>query len=454
MKKNILIILSIILCSSCQDILETKVHGDLEKKNVYQNINSFENLLNACYAKMKNINFLGGNTTIALPDIMSDNTNYSPENNGNFISFHNWKYNSSTPEVEGIWLSAYSIISSANDIINNINTLPYDKNTDKIDSILAQALTIRAFVHLQLYMWFSDTESNRSIIYINSNKDIFKASENMSKNQILTFCSKDLNKAEKYKITNKGNKYLSSACINFIKMQIAIINKDYKEVILQADKVLSVNDNIATAQEFVNMWTRDDSPELLFRIHFTSTDNAQNAWLMYDTRNNRNTWLADKSLINIYQAEDIRLNSYFKKNKDDSYGIKKYLGRENDDMPNGNDVKLMRISEVYLLKAEAMYNLGYKNEDILPFINKIRENRNINTIDETKNILQLIQNEFRREFAFEGKRFHNLKRWNMDIIRQNKSTSQELNNANYHWALPIPYGEINANEDIIQNTNY
>lgn len=454
MKKNILIILSIILCSSCQDILETKVYGDLEKKNVYEDINSFENLLNACYAKMKDINFLGGNTTIALADIMSDNTNYSPDNNGKFISFHNWKYNSSTPEVEGIWLSAYSIISSANDIINNINILPYDKNTDKIDSILAQALTIRAFVHLQLYMWFSDTESNRSIIYISSNKDIFKANNNMTKEQILLLCLNDLNKAEEYKIYDRGNKYLSSPCINFIKMQIAIINKNYEEVIIQADKLLSVNNNIANAEEFTNMWTSDDSPELLFRIHFTNTDNAQNAWLMYDTRNKKNTWLADKSLIDIYQKEDVRFSSYFKKNKDDSYGIKKYLGRKNDDMPNGNDVKLMRISEVYLLKAEAMYNLGHENKDILILINKIRENRNINIIDKSENILQLIKDELRREFAFEGKRFHNLKRWNMNVIRESKSTSQQLSNTNYHWTLPIPYGEINANEKIIQNTNY
>lgn len=454
MKKNILIILSIILCISCQDILETKIYGDLEQKNVYQNINSFENLLNACYAKMKDINFLGGNTTIALPDIMSDNTNYSSENNGNFIRFHNWKYNSSTPEVEKIWLSAYNIISSTNDIINNIYVLPYDKNNDKIDSILAQALTIRALVHLHLYMWFSDTESHRSIIYVSSNSNIFNTSENMTKEQILKLCLNDLQEAEKYKISDRGNKYLSSACINFIRMQIATINKNHEQVIIQADKVLSKNNKIANAEEFANMWTSDDSPELLFRIHFTSTDNAQNAWLMYDTRNNRNTWLADKSLIDSYQKEDVRLSSYFKKNKDNSYGIKKYMGRESDDMPNGNDIKLMRISEVYLLKAEAMYNLGYENKDILILINKIRENRNINTINETEDILQLIKDEFRREFAFEGKRFHNLKRWNMNIVREGKSTSQQLSNKNYHWALPIPYGEINANGKIIQNTNY
>ena len=89
------------------------------------------------------------------------------------------------------------------------------------------------------------------------------------------------------------------------------------------------------------------------------------------------------------------------------------------------------------------------------------------TFSSTEELIQKIHEEYRKEFAFEGKRFFQIKRWIWDnpvilgyafkcpIERTDcNSTICKVENPSYMFAFPIPTAELNANSNLKQNQGY
>jgi len=109
-----------------------------------------------------------------------------------------------------------------------------------------------------------------------------------------------------------------------------------------------------------------------------------------------------------------------------------------------------------LIKAESHANLNESNE-AKTAINKITERANATEI--TASGLQLmtdIIDERRKELAFEGHRFFDIKRLQLDIVRNDCSLSNNCTVAygDDLYAYPIPEQEINVNPNMIQNSGY
>lgn len=74
------------------------------------------------------------------------------------------------------------------------------------------------------------------------------------------------------------------------------------------------------------------------------------------------------------------------------------------------DWTIMRLAEVYLTKAEAEFHLDNAPEAVIA-LNATRERAGISLVDETTISLEKIQIEWMAEYAFENKRFWDLRRW-------------------------------------------
>lgn len=137
-----------------------------------------------------------------------------------------------------------------------------------------------------------------------------------------------------------------------------------------------------------------------------------------------------------------------------------------------NSFIVLRYAEVYLLRAEALVETGGSADEAKALVKVIRDRAgNTNDIDEavTKyyngSLLNLIRNERRVEFAQEGLRFYDLRRWNILLEEMNKpvegieyndySTGSPVHKVNvpavrepykerdFWW--PIPQAEIDLN---------
>lgn len=138
-----------------------------------------------------------------------------------------------------------------------------------------------------------------------------------------------------------------------------------------------------------------------------------------------------------------------------------------------NDFKIMRISEMYFIKAEAraaagdMVGVGSALKSVLDA--RFGTAQAAPVFANASAAWAGILKERRLELAFEGHRFIDIKRLatlaNVTIDRDPADYSSSssnfpaanptnLPNNSYKFALPIPQDELNANPSIVQNTGY
>ncbi|WP_237732317.1 RagB/SusD family nutrient uptake outer membrane protein [Flavobacterium sp. UGB4466] len=166
-------------------------------------------------------------------------------------------------------------------------------------------------------------------------------------------------------------------------------------------------------------------------------------------------YLVSTDLINLYdKTKDLRFTVYFKNHPTiaNSYYPKKQAGTRTTTAsasdPGNIDLKLMRVPELYLILAES-YLQGSDNASALINLNKLRNARGLGNYTGT-DLGKEILNERRRELAFEGFRFTDLKRLGLGFKRADGTGL--LANAN-RFALPIPQTEIDRS-GIAQNPGY
>jgi hypothetical protein len=125
-------------------------------------------------------------------------------------------------------------------------------------------------------------------------------------------------------------------------------------------------------------------------------------------------------------------------------------------------IKVLRISELYLIRAEAYAKTG-SYALALADVNEIRAHRSLTALENVPdaNVLTAVLKEKRVEFMFEGHRYFDLLRNKLSIVRTTCNNPAQLNTprctieANSPTAIfPIPQREIDVNLNIEQNPGY
>ncbi|WP_334133171.1 RagB/SusD family nutrient uptake outer membrane protein, partial [Barnesiella intestinihominis] len=161
-------------------------------------------------------------------------------------------------------------------------------------------------------------------------------------------------------------------------------------------------------------------------------------------------------LINLYDATDVRLTGLTKTNSKYS-GYRwstKYPGK------NGqlayNNVPVLRISEMYLIRSEAIYRgATVSGVTAIDDLNRVATNRNAEAYASVT--LDNLFEESRKEFLFEGHIFFDMKRLQKSLVRTDYDLdplTKNIDFPSYRWALPIPENDILYNDNMDQNPGY
>lgn len=162
------------------------------------------------------------------------------------------------------------------------------------------------------------------------------------------------------------------------------------------------------------------------------------------------------------------------------YIVRKAMGTGNWDINNRMNI-LYRLANVYLDYAEALNEYEPSNPDILKYVNLIRERAGIPQYGSGENALSIpngqdamreaIRKERRVELAFENARFFDVRRWKIAEQTENGPTYGLNIDANLpefyqvkpfetrvftkrHYLFPIPSGDVNANQQMVQNPGW
>jgi len=250
-----------------------------------------------------------------------------------------------------------------------------------------------------------------------------------------------------------------------------------------AQLVANFDDNFA--------WDTENNSESLFEFQASQAFGFDNVWLDNDFDNavgalsiywafycncgngtqGRSRYFVTPKVVAAFNANDPRIAGSFVPG---DRTVLKYAKRDKlspSNVASINNYRILRYSDVLLLKAEAVLQSGGATADAVGFINQVRararamgagpEPADFSSTETNKTtIMQWIMDERLRELAGEGQRWFDVRRWAMQgiITLNNTFFNSNLGTVSFqspkHLNFPIPSSEIDVNPNVMQNTGY
>jgi starch-binding outer membrane protein, SusD/RagB family len=518
MKKIFLILLCTgFMFTSCDEetLLEPYTPGALVEETAVQTSAQLRLLMNSTYAN------LYSREEAVFTSVFTDEAGIGYANGGQGLTTdYVFFLNPSSAGPENIWATNYFALSRANRVIKFADqiTATSTSDADEIKRIKGEALAVRALCHLSILSYFSpDPKNDGALAGILANR-IIVAGETPARatnGAFYTLIHSDLNDALAIfasipPATYTGNAktyYANEILAKALKARAYALKGDYPNAETWANDVIATSGiQLATAAQYPGMFYQDNEPantEVIFRIKRTAAQNTQGS-------NMHNGWCSVRpnlagspfyevsralfNKLNVNAATDARYKAIVAPSSliDPGYAtsadyrntdrliLHKYGGVATGTTTwastaangNNNDLKVVRLSEMYFIKAEARAAANDPAGAALA-VKAVLDRRfptaQTVTYGTTAAAWTGILAERRLEFAFEGYRFVDLKRLGtlagQGIDRDPAdytSSSANYPGANpsnlpltsFKWALPIPQSEINGNGGIQQNPGY
>ena len=298
---------------------------------------------------------------------------------------------------------------------------------------------------------------------------------------------KDLDEAEKY-VTAAGtvnSAYVTKDVVTALQARVALTMHDYETALLKAKTLIDSGTYalMSDAAAYAKGWTDDNLTETIWRIAMTGPDDYGNTYgyFIYNTTGEDGhddpQYIPEDWVLDLYDKQnDIRYGAYFDE-REVSVRITgtitlfvKYPGNPLLYSKVSNYAhmpKVFRISEMYLIAAEAAYNIGGQDAVACKYLNDLRAKRIKGYEAQNYNGAALrneIRDERTRELYGEGFRLNDIKRWHIGFTRsagQNPSLLQQGENYavctreadDPYFLWPIPEDEIQANPQMKNEQN-
>jgi hypothetical protein len=478
MKKWIYILaIGMLPMASCQDELNQEPFNALSTENAFKTQSDFENAIRGAYAGLRLGNYYGGQdagSMIITPDILSDNLIINSQGRFSQQNFFNFTY-TANGTWGGLWNNAYTTINRANFILEFIDKLP--EGAEK-ENIKAEALALRGLAHFDLLRVFAkryegSTDADLGVPYVTSTDPKAKPARTPLR-ESYRLLVEDLVAAEKGVAASNGVGRLNKSSVNALLGRVYLYMGPSELEKSVAASTAAINaapaaNGLASIEQFPDIWTDAAEVEVLFKVKILDADNI-NVGVGYQQTSPqgvRAEYSPSYDLFSLYRDEDVRKNTYIGESTFSgltSNYVKKHVGRAAG-RANVIDVKVIRLSEVYLNRAEALYKLN-RPVEALADLNEIRSRRYSDfsiedAVEAGQALLDAILLERRLELAFEGHRFFDLKRLGLPIERSEfgdavdgtgvPAITKSVPAGNNLFQLPIPQYEIDANSNIVQN---
>jgi hypothetical protein len=230
---------------------------------------------------------------------------------------------------------------------------------------------------------------------------------------------------------------------------VDLYRQEWAGAIANADSVYAMGYTLAPS--YASLFTAEgtDTPEDIFRISFTAVEyNEVGYYYLWDGRNEVDP---TEDLFDAYEAGDAR--RAWSVREDDGY----FEGTKFPTTVGSEDLHVIRLAEVILIKAEALAQLGQTTqlEDAVDEYNKLRVRAGLEPhvfgVDVTNKsqVLAAIAQERRVELAFEGDRWP-------DLVRTGNAVSVLgiPPERAYQTLYPIPARELTVAPGLTQNPGY
>ncbi|MFO7853274.1 MAG: RagB/SusD family nutrient uptake outer membrane protein [Bacteroidota bacterium] len=468
----LLIIPVMILSSSCDEKLDLKPKQSIDASTALTTPENIQATLVGAYLQARDADIFGSTFNeysellAATEDMRFLGTYEQPR------EIINKEIAVTNSYVEGTWIAAY-------DLINLCNTLIDPETLDILDAedaqqIEGEAKFLRGWVIFEMTRLFGlpyepgQTNDQLGVPIITSpTKDVSDAVE-VTRNTVeecYTQALNDLTDARNL-LPETNDVYATTYAASAVLARIYLQMSDYTNAATEANRVIESDYYSLTATPLDAFNNNSASSEDIFALQNNVASNTEWLTVMYASLNGmgRGDYDIQPEFLATFDPADLRGMYQDETEMDDSYTIadiyKMYYYGVGTILNNGGintakwgdyyaNIPLIRLAEMYLVRAEANF------ESTGPLVGPNSPIQDINIIRDRAEAPALTgpitQDQIRQEryweLCWEGHRLHDLKRWQEDI---DEGLPYDAGNL----ILPIPFREMEANDQLIQNTWY
>lgn len=464
--KSIFLFSSVLLFSSCKRELDLYPTDNVSEEKAFRNLDDIQKGANGAYG------LFGWKNVMYLNALLSDEVRIGPGNAGQGSFTFRFQYGSDATtgeDVTSVFINMYTMIDQVNRVLGAMEKLQFSEaELVKSKRIKAQLLALRAIGHfevLKLYSKKYDASEKLGVSYM-TKTDLYAQQPRETVSRTLELIEADFQASENL-FNETGNQSFSDTVINAVNLagfraRLALYKHDWANAAKYAGDVISANvKGLATGDDFIKIWTDAGNAETLFRIRYNNTPDVGEMWT---TQSGANIFFSpsNKLIYSYDYVNDVRFWAYFDYDDNGNFFVNKFY--ESSRGGRVVDAKVMRIAEMYLIRAEANAQIGTVSslESAADDLNLLRSMRLDGYADETfsskAELLEAILFERFLELPFEGFRFDDIKRSGLSVERDEDDVDspnwQTLSSSNFRMVLPLPLRETQANKRTEQNFGY
>jgi len=447
MKKNMLRVYIYALIVSglagCTKELNTVPTQTIDQATALETSNDVQVALVGAYADLGSLDFYGGRVFMAA-DLLGDvnEMNWSGTYQG-LTQIKNKAIPVDNIFVRDIWLSGYETINDVNNVLSAMSVVTAKDSA----RIAGEAKFIRGASYFDLVRLFAKAwndgtpASNDGIPLVLTPTRGITSENNVKRNSVAEIYQQvisDLLDAEA-KLPATNSFFATKAGAAAMLARVYLQKGDYANAVQAAHRAItsSTAAGAVLSPNYSDAFSAANTKEDIFAMQVSSTAGT-NTFNTFYAASQRGDIQITPNHLGLYEAGDTRRSLFY------TNGGSTYTGKF--DIRYGN-AHLVRLAEMYLVRAEANFRLASMVGDIpVNDVNKIRIRAKLPAIAAVDLTLDKILKERKLELAFEGATLHDIKRLQGTV-------------GNLPWnapklIFPIPRRERTANPGLTQNEGY
>ena len=472
-KYSILFLLLAILFVGCENDFDQRPSASLPSTDATPNLATFNTAINGVYS-----------TLISRWSFLGDHGLYADAKGGE-LKLIDAAANHFQPVViyqtdknSGMAIGSYQSFSYFTARINSVmesavNVQDKDNNIAQYNDNLGQLYALRALAHFEMARLFAqipvaakDVNAANSGIVLNDklyeyNTKFTRSTLKQTYDFIIADFVKSLELLSKSKkeASGKINYWAAEALLSRVYLYLGDYNNALKYAV---DVIENSPYELYARDKYLSVWKLTGTDESLFEILTTDNVNAQRNSLGYYTNPDGYPEAGASDAFMAFLEDktgDIRVQTVKEKARSDGsrkgYYTTKYEGQEGSSTPlYTNNLKVIRLSEMYLIAAEAQLAGGTATgaKGALWYYNELRSNRIADYEDAATVTIDNILDERRIEFFCENHRMFDMVRHKRDIFSQQLNATLKYDDTRLLTA--IPEREINISPQLVQNPGY
>lgn len=444
-KKLLFLPLSLVLLlTSCEkDLLEFEPTESISDEFAIVDGKSAETAILGVYNKLQSSSYYGGDGYQAAVYLSGGDLLWVGTLNY-YATFINHTYRADNRVINDAWYAIFRAVNGANHIIAKVPSLSTDITEQQKNQLVGEAYFLRALAYFDLARaWGNVPIVLQPTNTVSDANGIKQSPQAAVYDQVLA----DLDAAEALLGEPINRNRATKNTVFALKSRLHLYRKEWEAAADYASRIIGQANHYALIdwQTFINT---KNSNESIFELAF-STLNTSAHFGSWSSTSYRNQFAPNRTLYDLTQSPGtggdrrllIRDNS---STAIPNYFVQNLYWRSTND----NQTYILRLAEQYLIRAEARAKLNDLN-GALQDLNAIKNRARITPFvsDDQAAILQAIEDERRVEFALEPHRW-------FDLVRTEKASKLTGADDRNKWIFPIPYNDIAADPDLVQNPSY